>query len=192
MTWKLCLWWLSEVLDIWTSPLPVFIMGSPRWGFTLASLWGQKAPWESSRAHIPGSVSQDAPIMTPQAAIFGHQVDCSIWYCLVFEKAQKGIRVGEVWFLECFNFCISWFLFFSVGCQTHYWISLGYEQVEGQTFKHIQELLTQPLLCSCPGLTEVERTNKYSSKAKGWAKGWRRSYFRWEKLRRKKLHWSCT
>lgn len=49
---------------------------------------------------------------------------------------------------------------------------LGYEEVEGQAFNHIQELLTQLLLCSCLGLIEVKRATKQAFiKSLAWAKG---------------------
>lgn len=125
MTWKQRLGWLSWVLDIWASPLLVFIMRSAKWGLIMARPRGQHAPRELSRACVPASESQGAQIIILQAAIFGHQVDCSIWYLLFLKEPKKGSAWVKVWFLECFNFCISRFLFFSVCYQTYYWISLG-------------------------------------------------------------------
>lgn len=61
--------------------------------------------------------------------------------CCFWKSPKKGSAWVKVWFLEYFNFCISQFLFFSVYCQPYYWISLGHEEVEGQDFKHILELL---------------------------------------------------
>lgn len=167
MTWKLQrVWWLSEVLDIWTSPLLTF-MRSTKWGFVMASVWGQKAPWEFSRLYIPVSESRGVQAMTPQATILGHQVDCSIWYLLVFERAQKGFRVGSsVVFgvLQLLHFPIFVFLTLLPAMLLNF---SGGEQI----LKHIQELLTQLLLCSCPGLAEVESTNKCSLKVWGCLQG---------------------
>lgn len=161
MTWKLCCWCTSGLHHL------ILTMRSTRWGFIMATMWSQIGdfPWESPgctflclRPACSGSDSPGHYFWTP-ARLFN-----VILCCFLKELKKESVWV-KVWFLECFNFCIPRFLFFSVYCQPYYRTSLGYEEVEWQAFMHIQELLIQLLLCSCPGLFKDERTvNKNVSK----------------------------
>lgn len=193
MTWKLYLSWLCEVLDIWTSPLLIFSMVSPRWGFILASVWGQQAPWGSSRAYIPGSEGQDAQIMTPQATIFGHQVDCSIWYFLVFEKAQKRDPCGwKCGFWSASTSAFPDFCFSQLAARHITEFLWGMKQREGPLNTYRNYSLSFCRAAAQDSLRLREQKNKYSSKAWGLGRGLKKkSYFCWEKWL-KKLHWSCT
>lgn len=66
------------------------------------------------------------------------------------------------------NFCFSQFY-----CQPCYWISLGSERVEDiYRITH-----SASGLCSCPELTEVERTQKRFIKSLGLAKGLKKELF---------------
>lgn len=65
-----------------------------RWGFIMVRMWVLKTPWEPAKVYIPVSEGQDAQTLTLWVTIFGPQVDCSIWYFVVFERAQKRCPRG--------------------------------------------------------------------------------------------------
>lgn len=113
-----------------------------RWGFIMVRMWVQKAPWDPAKVYIPVSESQDAQTLTLRGTIFGHQVDCSIWYFVVFERAQKRGPCGwkcDFWSASAYAFPDFCFSQLTTSHITEY--LLGYEEVEEEAFKHIQELL---------------------------------------------------
>lgn len=156
MTWKLCHWWLCDALDIWTSPLLIFGMGRPRWGFILAGVWGQKVPWESSRANIPGAESQDAQRMTPPGRYFWTPGRLFNMILSCFWKSPKrdpcGWKCG-FWSASTSAFPDFCFSHLAARHLTEFLWGMKWREGPLSTYRNYS-------LGSCPGLTEVERTRK--------------------------------
>lgn len=90
------------------------------------------------------------------------------WLNLILGCFLKGSKKSfvwvKVWFLDCFNFCIPRFLFFSLFCQRGYCIPLGYEKLRDSSLNMYQNYSASTV--GCPGHFKDERTvNRYLSKA---------------------------